>query len=459
MDRILRQHINRYLLCSLLSLLIGCSSFSPDGGFHAVTNAAHQHLKKDVIWAKSAAETETIAQRVTELLKQPLSVESAVQIALFNNRGLQASFAELSIAEADLVQAGKLPNPTFSMLRASKSGVDGRDYKIEQGFLFNLFALVTMPQQRALEQRRFTQTQRTVSLAMLKLATETRAAYYSAIAAQESVRYAQQVCQAAEASAELAKRMLQAGNFNKLQHAHEQTFYAEAKLGLKRTEQQLVSAREHLTRLLGLDESSNTFALPEHLPDLPQTQMGLSNIEQIAITQRFDVQAIRMEVEALAKNLGLSKTTRFINVLEFGPARVLEGPADSGYKKGYELSFELPLFDWGEAKVVKAEALYMQALHRAAAVAIHARSEIRDAYSQYRVSYEMARHYRDEILPIKKRISAENQLRYNAMLISVFDLLEDARSQIASVNSYIEVLRDFWIAEAKLQMVLLGKLD
>lgn len=459
MKKFLHQQINRFLLGSLSCLLVGCSSFSPDGGFHAVASVAHQHLKKDVIWAKSDDDKNTIAQRVAELLRLPFSVDSAVQIALLNNRGLQASFAELSITEADLVQAGRLPNPTFSMLRASKVAADGSDYKIEQTLLFNLFSLVTMPQRRAIEQRRFEQTQRAVSLAMLKLAAETRKAYYNAIAAQESVHYARQVNQAAQASAELAKRMLQVGNLNKLQNAHEQGFYAEAGLNLRRTEQQLVLAREHLMRLLGLGGHDDKVDLPEHLPDLPQVVIALPDAEKTAIAQRLDIQIMRIEVAALAKNLGLSKTTRLINVLEFGPVRVLEGTADSGYKKGYEISFELPLFDWGTAKVAKAEALYMQAIDRAAEMAVNARSEVRDAYSQYRASYEMARHYRDEILPIKKRISAENQLRYNAMLISVFDLLVDARSQIASVNNYIEVLRDFWIAEANLQMALLGKPD
>lgn len=459
MKKSLHQQINRFLLSSLLCLLVGCSSFSSDGGFNTVASVAHQHLKKDVIWAKSDADKNAIAQRVAELLRQPLSADNVVQIALLNNRGLQASFAELAITEADLVQAGRLPNPGLSMLRTSKVAADGNDYKIEQTLLFNIFSLVTMPQMRAIEQRRFEQTQRAVSLAVLKLATEARKAYYSAIAAQESVHYARQVYQAAEAGAELAKRMLQIGNLNKLQHAHEQDFYAEAALNLRRAEQRSVSAREHLTRLLGLGAHDDKFDLPEHLSDLPQTSMALPNVEKMAIAQRFDIQMMRIEVDALARNLGLSKTTRLINVLEFGPARALEGAADSGYKKGYEVSFELPLFDWGGAKVAKAEALYMQAINRAAEVAVNARSEVRDAYSQYRASYEMARHYRDEILPVKKRISAENQLRYNAMLISVFDLLVDARSQIASVNNYIEVLRDFWIAEANLQMALLGKPD
>ena len=120
--------------------------------------------------------------------------------------------------------------------------------------------------------------------------------------------------------------------------------------------------------------------------------------------------------EALAKNLGLSKATRFINVLEVGPARVLEGARDSGYKKGYEISFELPIFDWGGAKVAKAEAIYMQAVERAAEAATTARSEVRESYHAYRTHYDIARHYRDEIVPLHKRISEENVLRYNGMV-------------------------------------------
>lgn len=438
-------------------LLAGCASFSQDGGFNSVATTARERLDKDVSWAKSEADQDTIAKRVAELLGKPLSVDDAVQLALLNNRGLQAAFAELAISESDLVQAGRLPNPSFAMLRASQPGPAGREYKIEQAITFNLFSLLTMPQASAIERRRFEQTQRMVSLEMLRLASETRKAYYSAVAAGESVRYARQVRQAAEASAELARRMAQVGNFNKLQQAREQGFYADAVLGLARAEQVSVSSHEKLTRWLGLWGQQTQFTLPERLPDLPQAPNELPNVEQMAMAQRLDVQAARLQSEALAKNLGLTKTTRFINVLEFGPARVLEGAADAGYKKGYEVSVELPLFDWGTAKVAKAEALYMQSVNIAAQTAINARSEVREAYQGYRSSYDIARHFRDEIVPIKKRISEENQLRYNGMLIGVFDLLADARTQIASVNSYIEALHDFWTAQADLEMALIGK--
>ena len=442
-----------------VSILAGCTTFSQDGGFTDISTTAQARLGKDVIWAKSEDEQATITQRVAELLVKPLTVDDAVQIALLNNRGLQAAYAELQLSEADLVQAGRLPNPSFAMLRASGTEAGTREFKIEQALTFNLFSLVTIPQATAIERRRFEQTQRAVTLDMFRLASETRKAYYAAIAAAESVRYQRQVREAAEASAELARRLAQVGNWNKLDQLREQAFYADAAVNLAVAEQTSVAAREQLTRLLGLWGEQTRFALPERLPDLPATATELANVEQLAIAQRLDLQAVRLQTEALAKNLGLTKTTRFINVLEFGPARVLEGTRDSDYKTGYEVSFELPLFDWGSAKVAKAEALYMQAVNRAAEAAINARSEVREAYHGYRSRYDIAKHYRDEIVPIKKRISEENQLRYNGMLIGIFELLADSRSQIESVNAYIDALRDFWLAQADLEMALIGKPD
>jgi len=333
----------------------------------------------------------------------------------------------------------------------------GDDYKIEQALTFNIFSLVTTPLAMEVEKRRFAQTQQQVAMDVLRLAAETRKAYFTAVAAVETVRYTRQVKAAADAGAELARRMVQAGNWSKLNQAREQGFYADAALNVAQAERNETSAREQFTRLLGLWGAQTRFKLPERLPDLPNTADDLPNVEQLAMEQRLDLQAQRLEIEALAKNLGLTRATRFINVLEFGPARVLEGQRSDPYKNGYEISFELPIFDWGGAKVAKAEAIYMQAVNRVAESAINARSEVRETYKGYRTSYDVARHYRDEIVPIRKRIAEENQLRYNGMLIGVFDLLADARSQIASVNGYIEALRDFWLAQSDLQMAMIGK--
>jgi outer membrane protein TolC len=126
-------------------------------------------------------------------------------------------------------------------------------------------------------------------------------------------------------------------------------------------------------------------------------------------------------------------------------------------QKGYEIELELPLFDFGSTRVARAEATYMQSMNRTAEVAINARSEVRETYSAYRTAYDLAKHHRDEVVPLRKRISDENLLRYNGMLISVFELLADSRDQIASVTGYVESLRDYWIAETNLQTALTGR--
>ena len=447
-------HRPRARLAALLTaaaLLGGCASFGPDGGFAPVEQAAKQRLGKELRWARSDAERDTLEQRVAELLAAPLRVDDAVQVALFNNRGLQATLQELGIAQAELVQAGRLPNPGFSYSRQKQGG----EVEIERVLVFNLAHLLAMPMIGEMEQRRFAQTQALVTLQVLGLAADTRKAYFTAVAAGETVRYMRQVMLAAEASAELARRMQQVGNFNKLQRAREQSFYADAALNLARAEQAERAARERLTRLLGVWGAHTTYSLPERLPDLPDTVREQPDIERIAMAQRLDVQAAKLAAEHTAKNLGLVRTTRFVNVLEVGG--IYNTFNDAPSQRGWEIGFELPLFDWGDARVAKAEAIYSQALDRAAQTAIDARSEVREAYGGYRSAYDIARFQREQIVPLRKQIAEENLLRYNGMLIGVFELLADARAQIASVNSTIVALRDFWIAQSDLDMALIGK--
>jgi len=437
--------------------LAGCATYSSDAGFATIEQTAREHLGKDVRWAKTEGDQQTVANRVGELIAKPLSVDDAVQIALLNNRGLQASYYDLGISESNLVQAGRLPNPHFSMTRTSLVEGGVRHYTVEQALTVNVFALLTIPQALKVERRRFEQAQRSVSLDVLRVASDTRKAYYSALAAEESVRYARQVNETALVGADLARRMREVGNFSKLQQAREQNFYADATLGLARAERARVAARERLIRLLGLTGEQTQFALPERLPNLPKAPNELPDVEGKALEQRIDLQMVRLETEALASNLGLTRATRFINVLEAGPAREREGPSGAPWAKGYEVSFEIPLFDFGTSRVRRAEAIYMQAVNRAAEAAINARSEVREAYLGYRTNYDIARHYRDEIVPLRQRIADENLLRYNGMLIGVFELLADARSQIASVNASIEALRDFWMAQADLEMAMIGR--
>ena len=439
----------RHVVAGVAALMLGgCATFAPDGGFDRVQELAKERTGVAPRWQRSGDESGVVPARVAELLAAPLTASAAVEVALLNNPGLQAGFEELGIAESDLVRAGRMRNPTFGFSR--KSG--GGHLEIERALIFDLLYVLTLPIAYGVEQQRFAQTQVDVAARAVAVAAEARHAYFGAVAAQELVRYYERVKDAADASADLARRMVEAGNFSKLAQMREHAFYADATTQLARARHQAHAGRERLARVLGVHGAQLGFRLPERLPDLPKAPLEPQDAERTAIGMRLDVQAAKRATELYAQSLGLTRATGFVNVLHGGYANTSE--TGESRKDGYEIELEIPIFDFGTTRVARAEALYRQAMQRTAEVAINARSQVREAYSAYRTSYDIARHYRDEIVPLRKKISEENLLRYNGMLIGVFELLADAREQVASVTASVEATRDFWIADTNLQTVL-----
>ena len=429
----------------------GCATFSEDGGFGTVQNAVRERTGQEAKWVRSEEDSKTVRARVKELLAQPLSAEAVAQIAILNNPGLQASYAEMGIAEADLVQASRWSGPKLSFARLSHGG-SGVDY--ERSVFVDLLGLITIPISTRAESKRFEAAKTRAAGEALRVALETRRGWFAAVAAGEAERYMEQVKEAAEASAELARRMAAAGNWSKLNQVREHAFYAEATARLARARHASVSAREHLTRLMGLWGEDAGFRLPERLPELPKAPREPGDLEAQAIAQRLDVQAARRETESLAESLGLARATRFVDLLEVGA--LSEKEADEPRHRGWAIELRIPIFDFGAARTARAEHLYMRSVNRAMETAIQARSEVREAYGAYRTAFDVAKHYRDEIVPLRKRISEEVLLRYNGMLMSVFELLADSREQVAAVSAYIDSLRSFWIAESDLQAALAG---
>ena len=434
------------------ALITGCASFSKDGGFGSVAEIAQSRLGKDAEIVRNDKDENALNSRIESMLRQPLSVDDAVQISVLNNRSLQATFANLGIAEADLVQAGRLQNPSFDF----KHSQGGTDVTIERTFTFNLIQLVAAPLTTRIEGRRFEQTKLMVANAVLKLALDTRSAYFEAVATGQEAEYARQVNASAAAGAELAARMAHAGNWSQLDLLREQAYYAEATASVGRAARSATTACEKLARLMGLWGKNLAFQLSDHLPDLPATPLEIHDAEQIAMRDRLDIQAQKLRVQETASSLDLGKMTRFINVLDVGYV----SNSATGYprEQGYDIKVEVPLFDWGTSRLAGAEATYMQSVNLLAQTAINARSEARESYLSYRTSFDLATHYRDNVVPLRKKISDETLLRYNGMLVSVFELLADSREQAAAVNGYIGALKDFWLAETSLEAALGGHL-
>ena len=431
-----------------LAFLAGCAGFSADGGFDSVAQLTQERTGQTPVWQRSERPADTVQTRTAELLSKPLTADNAVELAMLNNRGLQASFQELGIAESELVRAGRLSNPSFSFARLSGGG----HVEIERAVGFNILGLLTMPLATRVEERRFERVRLQAAAEAVGVAADTRRAYFEAVAAQELVTYFQRVKEAADASRELASRMAAAGNFSKLAHLRQQAFYADATSNLARAQHRAFGTREQLIRRLGFSGEQLDFQLPQRLPDPPTQPIEPKDAEQTAMDKRLDVMMAKQTTHSVARSLGLLRATRMVNVLHVGYANVSESGEER--KDGYEIEVELPLFDFGSTRVARAEATYMQAVHRAAQTAIDARSEVRQSYSAYRTAYDLARHYRDEVVPLSMRIAEENLLRYNGMLIGVFELLADSRDQVSSVTASVRALRDYWIAETNLRTAM-----
>ncbi|MGJ4943034.1 TolC family protein [Bradyrhizobium sp. HKCCYLS1011] len=432
----------------------GCASLSPDGGMSVVGDVTKRTINKEATAVRAAEDGDRVRAASRRLLARPLNADAAVQLALLNNKGLQAAYDELALSEADLVQDSLPPNPTFSLSHISGDGA----FEAERQVAGDILALATLPARSEIARDRFHQAQLKAALATLRLATDVRRAYVRTVAASELVALLTEAQSAAEATAQLARKLGETGALNRLDQAREQVFYAETTAELASARQAAASARERLTRLMGLWGDDLAFRLPERLPELPRQPLTEPLVEADAVGHRIDLQIARIELAALAKSLSLTEATRFVNLLDLaGIDRTTRDPDGRKFsERGVDVQFQIPIFDGGEVRMRQAVESYNLAFNRLTEKAVNIRSEARDAYRSYRSTYDIARHYQREVLPLRQIISDEMQLRYSSMQVDVFALLVEARQRIASRRAAIDAMSNFFLAQAELSAAING---
>lgn len=317
------------LLAGFAALLAGCRTFSPDGGMSPVVGFIGQALNKDVVAVRSPEDDLWARGAVESLLKRPLTADAAVQVALLSNRGLQAHYNELGISEAVMIANSRPPVPTFSISNVSTP----LELDIERQIVVAILGLITQPARTKIAADRFTQAQLKAAWATLRVAAEARRAYYRAVAARETVSALTRFKEAAEATAKLAKQLGETGALNELDQARQQVFYADLTAQVATAQRQAMVEREQLVRVMGLWGYDLNFTLPAALPRLPGKPRTLSRVEQEAMDRRVDLQIALFEVEALAKSFGLTRKTRFINVLDGDWYRILSGTTSASLRQ------------------------------------------------------------------------------------------------------------------------------
>ncbi|MEC9244760.1 MAG: TolC family protein [Pseudomonadota bacterium] len=430
----------------------------PLAGFHTVSARTASVAGKETVWVQSNAQAKALADRVTGLVRgKSIGPDVAVQVALLNNKGLQAAYADIGMSSADLWQESLLVNPRVSV---GVMGINaGRT--VETAVVGNILALITRPRRMAVADARFRQAQLRAAEATLQLAADTRRAWIEAVAAWERVAYLNRAQAAADAASALAEKLGQTGAFTKTGQAREHVFYAELAGQTAEARLQARMAKEALTRLMGLWGYDVDYQVPNALPSLPSNPLARKDIEAQALRNRVDLDIAKLELEALALSYGLTEATRYVSDLELVTGAEIEREEEDGETEtkvllNAELEFVIPIFDSGQARMRKAELAYMQAANLLAERAVNVRSEARSAYDGYRSTLDIARHYRAAVVPLRTTIEDESLLTYNGMITNTFELLADTRAKINSIMLSLNAKRQFWLADVNLGTAVHG---
>jgi cobalt-zinc-cadmium efflux system outer membrane protein len=419
-----------------------------------VQSIVQQRIGKRVEIRRDAAADEEIGRAVRAMLLGTLTADHAVQVALLNNRELQATFEDVGIANADLTEAGLLRNPVFEASARFPERpplATNVDFGIVQDFL----DLLMIPLRKKVAANELARAELRVGDAILKLAAEVRAAFYTLQGKQMLFNRLGTLGETNAAALELSLRQHEAGNISDLELASQQSTYSQSRLDAAQVAAEIRSDREKLNRLMGVWGALTEWKITDELPSVPNN-FPTERLESLAIAQRLDLAAAKAELGAIVQSLGLTKTYRYVGSIEFGVDS--ERETDRQRVTGPTLRLELPIFNQGQGRIAKLKAQLRQAERRVEAAAIDIRSEVREARDRALAKKDLAAYYSDELVPERKRVLDLTLTSYNSMLKGPYDLVLARQNELAAERGYIDALRDYWIARSDLERAVGGRL-
>jgi cobalt-zinc-cadmium efflux system outer membrane protein len=429
---------------------------SPQDAFHSVQTEVSAQTGLSVVWNQGTADDQKAQEAVQKILARPLTADDAARIALLNNPDLQATFEQIGISQADLVQAGLLHNPTIMgswRFPDQPPSITDTEYSLAADFL----DLVMIPMKVKIARGNLEQTELRLDQDVLELVTRVKSAFYTYQADVELEGRLKLIGEADQAASDLAKAQQQAGNTTELESASKQAQFAAAHVCLVDAQKDKLSAREKLNRLMGLWGSEIDWKTAPHLPSLPDNEPDTRHLESLAMTQRRDLAALKRGVDAIGMALAVKNNTRFLPTdIQIGADT--EKQSDGQRITGPTLNLTLPIFDQGEGDVAKLSAQYRMAQRQLQSRAIEVQSQVREARANLKMDRNLVEYYRKTILPLDVQIVNQSQLQFNAMQKNSFDLFLTKQQELESEKGYLEAWRDYWIARAELEQAVGGRL-
>lgn len=443
--------IRKFAALLTAASVAGCAHVDPNPAFADLANTVHLRTGKRVQWNRGTAEDSTAQAAVSSLLSRPLTAESAVQIALLNNRNLQATYEELGVAQADLVEAGLLKNPVFAVQRRFPG--QAAEFDVLKEFI----DILLLPLRKRIAAAQFEAAKLRVGSEILNLAADVRAAFYQHQGDQQLIQMRQTVAQATERSAEVALKMHDAGNLRDLDLATEQAAHAQAKIDIAKAQANAAESREKLNKLMGAFGPQTAWTVAGRLPEPRASDGSMSQFESRAIEQRLDLAAMRQQFIGEARAAGIAGAESILQQSEVGVhyEHEIEGGV---HTIGPSLNIPIPIFNQGQPASARARSKMRQSQQRFLALAADIRSDVRAAYDKMRIARQQVEYFKSTALPARTRVTEESQLQYNAMQVTPAQLLQAKQEEVKTGADYVEALRDYWVARAELEKAVGGSL-
>jgi outer membrane protein TolC len=388
---------------------------------------------------------------VRDLLAKPLTADSAARIALWNNAEVQAALDDIGVARGAVVAALALPNPRAGF-GASFFG-DGEP-DIDLDLTIDITHLFLMPAREAAASAALEATALEAAGAALDIAFEARTAFYVHEAASEKLELEKTVLYAAAQSADIAKRLSEAGNVPALEQLTERALYEETRVAVAQAETELVVARERLNAVMGVfGERGAQWKSAGKLPE--PTAFDDAKLETRAVEKNLDLRALEKRYEAASGRTDLAWAEGLVPEVGAGVGAERD---DGEWGIGPRIEVDIPLFYQGQGAADAAEADARAARHRHEAIATRVRATARAVRARLRATGERASFYRTTLLPLREKIVDETLLQYNAMNTGPLQLLAAKRDQIETATAYVDALRDHFTARAEAEALLAGRL-
>lgn len=440
-----------FLLLSLLAS--GCAKVPPADD-HFVSSTIANRIDGKTKWRHGCCHDEQTLTFIEEALANELTADIAIQIALLNNPKVQATFEELGIAQANLLEAGLLSNPSFEIeIRYPHSR--HLHTNIEYLLTSSLLDLFLIPLRTRLASTEFEQAKLRVSHEILNLAFEVREAYYELIAEEKSVFYLQSIVGISSIISDLFTKQNSVGNVNNLETQLAHSRFLEAELELEQSQTEVIRLKEKLNRMLGFSESI-CLIVPTNLPtEIDDQEYDLCILETIALQERLDLKVARFEIARICQMIGLKDWWTYTN-LRAGLAG--ERELDGRNVMGPGFTGELPVFNYGQAARMRLFAQLRQAQEHLAELEIMVLSEVREAHKVLMNYLKVISNYKNRLLPMQSQISISSEELYNVMGLGVDRLLENKRQEAVANKNYTESMKKFLVAKVELDRALGGYL-